>query len=202
MAHPDQPPETERLVLFSDAVIAITITLMVLEIRLQGDVAEMTDAALWEALFSIWPRFLSYLLSFVVIGSFWIIHHRKFELITRVSPMLMWLNLAFLCAIGLMPFVTDVLAENGGRLATATYAALVMIVGCLSAAITIYAASAGLTREPISPLHYAWRSLAPVIVFGLSIPIAYFDADAAKYVWLALIPANIAVRWFAAPDAG
>jgi uncharacterized membrane protein len=185
--------ENERLVLFSDAVIAITITLMVLEIRLPGDAAEMADGALWTALGELWPRYLSYVLSFLVIGMIWAGHRRKFESIRRSSDRLIWINLLFLLSLGFMPFVTDLLAENGGMVATMVYAGVVAVVSLMSAAISLYAARAGLTDGAMPAWRMALPSFATATVFALSIPVAWLDDDAGKYFWLALIPVNMVV---------
>ena len=188
MSHPN-----ERLVLFSDAVIAITITLMVLEIRVPHDAGELDDPELWTALLALWPRYVSYILSFVVVGAFWNVHRRKFEFIARSSGTLVWLNFAFLLAIGFMPFVTDLIAENGGSVATMAYAAVVTAIALIGAAMSFYAAAAGLTERPQDPWMLSLPSLSTAAVFGLSILIAAFDADVAKYFWLVLLPVNLIV---------
>ncbi|MGE0499433.1 MAG: TMEM175 family protein [Rhizobiaceae bacterium] len=193
--------ENDRLVLFSDAVIAITITLMMLEIRLPPGAAELPDAQLWTALTELWPRYLAYIVSFLVVGSFWAVHHRKFRTIVRSSGGLIWLNLVFLLAIGFVPFATDLLAESGGRLATVLYAAVVTVIALLSATMTLYAARAGLTREPIEGWRAVLPSLGAAAVFVVSIPIALVDPDLGKYFWLALVPVNIVVDRLAGRNA-
>jgi uncharacterized membrane protein len=191
MSQPDQFSENERLVMFSDAVIAITITLLVLEIRVPEDFGDMTDAQLWPVLTSLWADYLSYILSFLVIGTFWIGHNRKFQYIVRSSGTLIWLNLLYLCAIGFMPFVTHLISENGGSLSTIAYAGIVTVVSLIGATMSFYASAARLTKERANPWRTATPSLTTALVFGISIPIALLDADAAKYFWLALIPAGI-----------
>ncbi|HKV75864.1 MAG TPA: TMEM175 family protein [Gemmatimonadales bacterium] len=96
---------TNRLEAFSDAVIAIIITIMVLELRAPH---EPTFAALQP----LTPVFLSYLLSFVYIGIYWSNHHHMFHVCGRVTGAVLWANLHFLFWLSLFPFVTGWMGEN------------------------------------------------------------------------------------------
>lgn len=182
--------ENERLVLFSDAVIAITITLLVLELRLSGPAGEMSNDQLWAALVSVVPNLLAYILSFIVIGLFWTVHRTSFARIQRSDPWLIWLNIGFLMAIGLMPFVTAILAENGGTVGTAIYAGLLAIVSILLGSIGVYARFAGLA-DKTEQRGANWAAYLDALIFAASIGVAFYNADLAKYMWLLLIPAGI-----------
>jgi hypothetical protein len=105
----------ERMLAFSDAVMAVAITLLVLDLKLPEGVR---DAGLGPALREALPNMGAYALSFVVIGLLWIGHHEQFSHIRRVDGALIWLNLFFLLTIGLIPFVTSVLSDHGTALAT------------------------------------------------------------------------------------
>jgi len=83
----------ERLVFFSDGVFAIAVTLLALEIRLPTTGGALTNAQLLYKLEVIWAKYLSYVVSFMVIGFFWMGHHRKFRLIERYDHTLLMLNL-------------------------------------------------------------------------------------------------------------
>ncbi len=97
--------EKERLVAFTDGVIAVIITIMVLELKVPHE----TDlAALWTSL----PVFLSYALSFVYVGVYWVNHHHLFCLVDRVSGSLLWANLHFLFWLSLIPFGTGWIGEH------------------------------------------------------------------------------------------
>lgn len=187
----------ERLVLFSDAVIAITITLLVLEIRLPEGFGEFSDAELWHALTELGPRFLGYLISFVVIGVYWLNHHTKFNHIVRSSRGLLAINLLFLLFIGVVPFTTSLIAENGGGLATAIYAGGMVCCGLSLMWIWAYAGANGLL-DPALPRSEQRRlllsTLLSSVVFALSIPLAFFDAHLAKFFWLLILPANLLSR--------
>ena len=93
------------MVLFSDAVFAIVITLLVLPLTAEIELPEGGQdlaAHVWEQ----WPRVLSFLVSFLVIGQFWIAHHHMFEHIRRYDQGLLWLNLVSLLTVSFMPFPT------------------------------------------------------------------------------------------------
>ena len=96
---------SSRLEAFSDGVIAIIITIMVLEMK----VPHGTDAA---ALRPVLPVFLSYVLSFIYLGIYWNNHHHLFQLVRRVSGAVLWANLHLLFWLSLIPFVTGWMGEN------------------------------------------------------------------------------------------
>lgn len=104
--------EMERIVYFSDAVFAIAITLLVLQIRVP---AGLSPTELTAALIEIWPKYLSYLISFTVIGSFWRAHHRIFRHIRAYDVRLIYLNLLFLMCVAFLPFSASLIAEYGSQ---------------------------------------------------------------------------------------
>ena len=110
---------SDRLVAFSDAVMAVAITLLVLDLKLPEGV---TDAALASVLSSSSHSLWCYVPSFLVIGLLWMAHHNQFSFIVRVDALLMWFNLFFLMTIGLIPFVTSVMSDHATPLPTMLYA--------------------------------------------------------------------------------
>ena len=106
---------TNRLEAFSDGVLAIIITIMVLELRAPH---EVTPGALIE----LWPVFLSYVLSFVYVGIYWNNHHHMLHVTQRVSGSVLWANLHLLFWLSLLPFTTAWMGENQfARWPTVTY---------------------------------------------------------------------------------
>lgn len=95
-----------RLEAFSDGVIAIVLTIMVLELK----VPHGED---FSALAGLWPVFLSYVLSFMYIGVYWSNHHHLFQAVQRVNGPILWANLHLLFWLSLIPFVTGWMGENG-----------------------------------------------------------------------------------------
>jgi uncharacterized membrane protein len=105
--------QLERIILFSDAVFAIAITLLVLEIKIPKIEGEFTEKKMVEALAEKLPDFIAFIISFVVIGQFWTTHHRLFGYVNDYTPKLLWLNLLILFWVVLMPFSTYLNMEYG-----------------------------------------------------------------------------------------
>ncbi len=97
--------DKSRLEAFSDGVIAIIITIMVLEIKVPHD-------ANWEALRDLWPTFLSYMMSFVYVGLYWNNHHHMLHLASGINGRILWANLHLLFWLSLFPFCSGWLGEN------------------------------------------------------------------------------------------
>jgi uncharacterized membrane protein len=188
---------TDRLVVFTDAVVAVAITVLVLDLKIPHG---LQTGAFQEALAGLWPRFLCYMLSFVVIGVLWIAHHSQFAHIRRANPLLLWLNLFFLMSVALIPFVTSLLSGYGGPLPTALYA-LVLMASCLLLTAEWWYASRNpkLMAEDVPLELRRMGILTPLlvaIVFGTSIGISYvWGANAAQWSWLlAAVAGPVAAR--------
>ncbi len=112
-----------RLEAFSDGVLAIIITIMVLELK-------VPHGADWAELFKLWPVILSYLLSFVFVGIYWVNHHHLIHLVKRVDGLVMWANLHLLFWLSLIPFVTGWMGENHfAQNPVITYAVVLLMAG-------------------------------------------------------------------------
>jgi uncharacterized membrane protein len=104
--------QLERMILFSDAVFAIAITLLVIEIKVpEIEKHEVNDRLLLQALGHLIPKFMGFLISFMIIGLYWTIHHRMFGYVVNYTRRTMVLNLMFLFAVALMPFSTAFYSE-------------------------------------------------------------------------------------------
>lgn len=187
----------ERIVFFSDAVFAIAITLLALEIRLP-EVAGLDNAELWRGLSSIYPKYLSFMVSFLVIGNFWFIHHRQFGYIERYDTRLIFINLFILMAIAFIPFPTLVISENGNRAATIFYALTMCAVGLLLALLWFHASSNHRLTAPDLPPAIVRRGMARNLsvsaVFLLSVALAFIHPDLAKFSWILIAPAVLLVK--------
>jgi len=104
--------QLERLILFSDAVFAIAITLLVIEIKIP-EIHEkpLQESALLIKLAELIPKFIGFIISFLIIGQYWIVHHRMFSFVINYTDRLIWLNILFLFATALMPFSTAFYSE-------------------------------------------------------------------------------------------
>ena len=111
--------QLERLILFSDAVFAIAITLLVIEIKIPDkeflkEHGGLSDVTISNALSELVPKFVGFLVSFLLIGLYWSIHHRMFGFVTSYDRKLLFLNLVFLFFVALMPFSTGFYSEFAG----------------------------------------------------------------------------------------
>jgi uncharacterized membrane protein len=135
--------DTSRLEAFSDGVIAIAITLLVLEVHVPSPEAISDNSELWHELGRLWPSYVGYLISFFTIGIMWANHHRIFSFIGEVDHNLIVLNLLLLLCIGFIPFTTDLLAEYlsepGERTATIVYTGWFLVTAIVYNVLWLYA---------------------------------------------------------------
>jgi uncharacterized membrane protein len=106
------PSETYRLETFADAVFAIAITLLVIEIRLPPHDEVLRIGGVGPALLQLWPSYVGYVISFIVIGIMWANHHNLMKLVDRVDHGFITLTLLLLLCIAFLPFPTAVMAEH------------------------------------------------------------------------------------------
>ncbi len=137
--HVDHP--LERLMFFSDAVFAIAITLLVIEIKVPHlETRDPVEALV--ALMHLLPSFLGFVLSFLVIGRFWIAHHSILGVMQHHVPKLMWPNLVLLMAVAFMPFATAMIAEYSQLLVPVVFYNLALLLLAICSAWVSSIASA------------------------------------------------------------
>jgi uncharacterized membrane protein len=152
---PGRPPgqrasrDTMRLVTFSDGVFAISITLLVLEIRPPTD-----DENLLRGLLDLWPSYLAYAVTFLFIGQVWVNHHVMFDHIRAADRMVLLLNTLLLMVVAFLPFATSVLADalrsgHGERTAVAFYGLAFCVTALTFNAVWQYARGHGLISEAL-----------------------------------------------------
>jgi uncharacterized membrane protein len=188
----------ERTVFFSDAVIAIAMTLLAIELPLpQGD----TTSAVWHSfLDNLGGEYLAFLISFAVIGAFWYQHHRFFDRVERISTGLIVWNLVSLLAIVLIPFATKMLsaeavglhgeADNGYALGPVLYSLVMLLWGAAYVMMVRLASKNGLWRADTpatAPGNMIFGAASALAMFAVSIPIAFASPGLAQLSWL-LIP--------------
>jgi uncharacterized membrane protein len=175
---------SNRLEAFSDGVIAIIITIMVLELKVPH---ETTLAALSELV----PTLFSYILSFVFIGIYWNNHHHMLHTCKRVTAGILWANLFLLFWLSLIPFATGWMGENHfAPVPTALYGVALLLSG---AAYRLLQQSIIASQGTESLLRHAvggdWKGLASLVLYGIAIPtsLAMPFAATALYVVVALM---------------
>ena len=174
---------TARLEAFSDGVIAILITIMVLEFK----VPHGADLA---ALRPLLPTFLMYILSFVFLGIYWSNHHHLLHATERVTGAVLWANLHLLFWLSLVPFITAWMGENYAAIPTAVYGVVML---CAAIAFTILVRTILASEGPQSRLRHAigddTKGNVSLALYAAAIPLAFVQpliADAI-YVTVALI---------------
>ncbi len=201
--------DVERLNAFTDGVVAIAITLLVLDIHLPRPAGGLGDTELLADLMAIWPKYLGYVISFLVIGNFWVGHARRLRTLKSVDATLLWLNVLFLLVVGFMPFVTSVLSESDGRVATILYAATMILASLLLTLVWRYAVRREHVVLPEAERRVeSLRALIVPGVFALSIVVVWFAPGYARQTWLLLVPllmvnrrlARAGSRWIRSPD--
>jgi uncharacterized membrane protein len=144
--------DTNRLEAFSDGVIAVAITLLVLEVHVPDRLDVHGNRDLWHALGKLWPNYLGYVISFVVIGIMWANHHNIFQYIAHTDHYLILINTLWLLFIGLVPFTTDLLAEylghDGEKTATIVYSGWFFATALVYNLLWRYASRWGNLLEP------------------------------------------------------
>ena len=175
---------TERLSAFSDGVIAILITIMVLELK----VPHGTDLA---ALSGLVPVFLVYVLSFVMLGIYWNNHHHMFYLTDRITGGILWANLHLLFWLSLMSFVTGWMGENHfAPIPTALYGGVLMMAGVAYYILEqIIIRSQGARSKLKAAVGNDFKGKISVVLYAIAIPFAFVHqllADAI-YVLVALM---------------
>ncbi|GAB4417138.1 MAG: TMEM175 family protein [Bacteriovoracaceae bacterium] len=114
-----------RLEAFSDGVLAIIITIMVLEIKVPHD-------ASWATLFKLAPVFFSYVLSFIYVGIYWNNHHHLFQSVKKVDGKVLWANLGLLFSLSLVPFASGWMGANNFEDNTVTLYGIILLMAAFS----------------------------------------------------------------------
>ena len=191
-----------RLLSLTDGVVAIALTLLVLQLTVPHlPIGQENSASqLRKMLFSEADEFVSYAISFYVIAQFWLAHHRVFRHVSGHHEGLAWWNFAFLFTITIMPFTSNLLGDYGSNpLAVDLFAINLLLASLATQAVGIFGGRWGLMKATATPeLIRAGRVRAGAVsvVVAVSIGVAWVNTDAAKYCWLLIAAAPwIAARW-------
>ncbi len=199
----EDQPGAERLLALSDGVVAIALTLLVLQLNVPpvANLAHPNSASeLATQLGKGADELISYVISFYVIAQFWLVHHRVFRQVAGQQEGLAWWNFAFLFTITLMPFTSDLLGKYPENPLAVDIFAVNLLAASLTTQLTIvYGRRKDLLTKETSPREAQAeraRMVASVFVIVLSIGVAWVSADAAKYCWLLLAVApRVADGW-------
>src|SRR4051812_27919668 len=188
--------DTDRVEAFSDGVFAFAITVLVLALGVPE-----VGTPLGPALLRLWPNYLAYAMSFVVIGAIWINHHAMFRHISRADPWVLLLNLLQLLFVAFLPFPTAVLARAFSSgvdepIATAFYGATLAVLGLFVALTWTYATRRdGLLDDRISPekaRRLQRRYLVGPVFYSVAAVVGLFVPWVAVLMFIAL---NVYFLW-------
>jgi uncharacterized membrane protein len=174
-----------RLETFSDGVIAIIITIMVLELKIPHG----SDFA---AIQPLLPIFLSYILSFIYLGIYWNNHHHLLHATRRINGKILWANLTLLFWLSLIPFTTGWMGENhNAPLPTAVYGAVLLLAAISYEILQYLIVKYNGSDHPLaSAIGRDWKGMISLALYGASIPLAFANQ------WIAdVIYVLVAVMW-------
>jgi len=191
---PAEPEESgrgrDRALAFSDGVFAIAITLLVLNLKTPHVSGPNTGGKLLDALGNERGVLIGFAISFYVIARFWLTHHRLSLRLRRVDGRFLVTNLLLLAFIVFLPFPTELLGLYGGTTAAVVlYAGTMVCVAGLSLVLWEYARRTHL-MAPMSAAELREnheRAVVPVVVFAISIPLAFASTTAAQLSWVLLV---------------
>jgi uncharacterized membrane protein len=178
-----------RTVALSDGVFAIALTLLILNVD-----EPTTHGGFWARLSEIAPDVGAYALSFAVLGMLWLRHHVFFRDLRRIDSRTAFLNLVYLGVIAFIPFPTSLLADQGGHsFSVVSYAVTLALAAVTGLAIHLHANRARLVRG-LSAEESLFRPISAVVVFAISIPIAFVSPTAAEATWVLLLVSGLVGR--------
>ena len=175
-----------RLEAFTDGVIAIIITIMVLELKVPHgeDLAAITP---------LWPKFLSYVVSFIIVGIYWNNHHHMSHSVHRVTGAILWANLHLLFWLSLLPFTSGWIGENHfAAVPVAGYGfILFMLAVSYLLLVRTLTAAHGKDSDFARRLGSDWKGKLPLLAYALAILLAFINP------WISMsIYTAIGVLWF------
>ena len=175
-----------RLEAFSDGVIAVIITIMVLEMK-------VPHGGTLESLLPLWPVFLAYILSYVYVGIYWNNHHHLMHAVQRINGSILWANLHLLFWLSLVPFVTGWMSENHfAPVTVAVYGAVLLCAGLAFVLLTqCLEAIHGPDSDIARWLRDDRKGKISVVIYAIAIPLAFVRW------WIALaLYVLVSAMWF------
>jgi len=188
----------EHVIAFADAIFAFSITFMAISIEIPDLPENLTQAQVINRLLELSPQFEIYVISFFVIGIYWISYHQVFNRIEGSHPIMAWLTLVFLFFITLISFATDLQVDYGFyQVVFILYALVLTLAGSLLTLIWLHATKNKLIDKSMSKTEIqsiSLQSILPPSVFAISILVSFINLQIANYFWMVIIPVKIITR--------
>ena len=193
MEKTDNKLQIERILFFSDAVIAIAMTLLIIEIK-APHISNHSNTDLNKNLQDLVPKFVSFFISFFVIAIYWKAHHHLFGFVTAYTDKLIWINILFLLSIVLMPFSSAFYSENFGlTIPYVIYCFNIFITGILNCWLIRYISS---SKQQLSTVagnsnwrkYHTLRSLVAPFIFLLSLLLSFYSTGISRLCFILIFP--------------
>jgi uncharacterized membrane protein len=188
--------DLERIVFFSDAVFAIAITLLTIEIKVPELEPQLLTAELPHAILSLLPEILVYAQTFVLIGIYWQAHHRMFRAIVRYDQMLIWLNTLFLLCVAFIPVPSATLGRYYNQPSAIVFYGLCLALTSLVSLLMWTHATrrhrlvkAELSKASIQDIFR--RGVVTIVIALLAVAAAYLNTSLALGLWLVFLAATV-----------
>ncbi|MDX1661267.1 MAG: TMEM175 family protein [Gemmatimonadota bacterium] len=197
-------PSGARITTLADGVFAIVMTLLVLGIEMPQVSHEYLDEKLVNEILTVWPKVGAFVVSFLVLGIYWMGHHTQFHFMRGVNRSVLWINIAFLMVVSLVPFTTRVVGHYGTQgIALWLYAGNLILISLVLLAHWRYVVGADLLTEAADEeiVQGATRQiLVGPLIYVVAIAVSFFDARWALMVILVapvlhILPGPIHLHW-------
>jgi uncharacterized membrane protein len=193
-----EEPEFGRIAFFTDAVFAIALTLLVLDLRLPRMSGNPNDpASILNALGDLTPKFVSFGIAFALLAKYWMANHRFFARIGRFDKRYLTICMCYLATVAFLPFPTSLIGEyESNPISGVLFALSLAAVSGLETVLLWHAQRAGLMRTPASEQVYRWQvsvALIPFSMFLVTIPLAFVSPTLMLMSWIVIAP--LAGRW-------
>jgi uncharacterized membrane protein len=181
-----------RIEALADGIFAVAMTLLVLDVKLAGDEIFNSDLALLTRLFSLEHTFVIYLISFIVLGMFWVAHHAHFHYIQYVDHTILWINIIFLFGVTAVPFATDLLGDyHHLRLPYVIYSLKILLLAGLLLLQILYLRRHPELAQPELTADVARQIVVRTAIFAsvplMSMVIAFYNTHWALYSYFLLV---------------
>ncbi len=190
--------EFDRIAYFSDAVYAIAMTLLALDLRIDHLAApEDSPSSMFAALNDLVPKLIAYFVGFLLLARYWKAHHSFFGRLRTIDSRLLTLNLTYLGFVALLPFPTSLIGEyEDNPISVVLFSLTMAVISGIETLSLRHAYRADLMRVTTTPGRQRWElmgSLSPSVMFVVTIPLAFIDPTLQLVSWL---PIGIATSWY------
>ncbi len=184
--------EKSRILALVDGIFAVAMTLLVLDLKLPEGITLNSDSDVWRQLLGVGGRFWTYVLSFIVLGMYWVGHHALFHTVHRVNRTLLWLNLLFLLFVTLVPFSTNLVSGHSSlQIPVVVYGLNLLAASAISLLQLGYLAKhPNLSHDQPRGAWFAnltRRAAIPIVTALASIALSFYKPNLAMNAYILLV---------------